>query len=353
MNTGTKVAFITDKTKDSTTGIHAYAEQLAREVQKTVNLSYTYPAPLINTHSTTINQIISCINSKADVYHYTAPELATHDLRRKNSVVTFHDLAPLVTNLTVGNPAVRIGFLARKMQLLKYKWSAQAKHIIAVSHHTKQEVMSLLKVPEDRITVIHEGVDHNLFKPRKIERAEYTILYVGSETPRKNLNTIIDALALVNKELPDVKLIKIGRPQWQGAREQLIERINKLGLQHQVIFKDYVSDAQKSIEYCSATAFIIPSVYEGFGLPLLEAMACGTPCLASNATSLPEIGGDTVEYFNPYDSKDMARHIINVLADKNLQAKLSRKAHQRSLQFTWEKTARETIKVYKMVNTHA
>jgi len=331
-----------------TTGIHMLGNHLTHmlpRVDASVRVFQTEPQPLIHTPSTTLNQLLSCVRTPADVYHFTAPEFCTWDVGRKPSIVTIHDLWHLTQLSSFShNPAVKISVLAQAMQYLRYRWVRKAHHIHAISNTTKQNIIRSLHIPEKRISVIYHGVDHAIFRPTKNPRPENTVLYVGSETPRKNLHTLLEALALVKQEISDVTLIKAGQEHWHGAREKLVAHIRQLKLENNVVFTNYAPQV-----YQNATAFILPSLLEGFGLPLLEAMASGTPCIASNTSSLPEVGGDAVAYCDPHDVKNIAQQIISVLQNKQFQNKLARKGQKQSLQFTWERTAGEVLRLYETV----
>lgn len=339
------VALIATK---GTTGIHVLGNQLTHmlpRVDASVRVLHAEPQPLIHTPSTTLNQLLSRVRVPADVYHFTAPEFCTRDCGKKPSIVTIHDLWHLTQPASFAyNPAVKLPLLARAMQYLRYRWVRKAHHIHAISQATKQDIIRTLHIPEKKINVISHGVDHVVFHPPKNPRPENTLLYVGSETPRKNLHTLLEALALAKQEIPDVKLIKAGQEHWHGARQRLLAHIRQLKLDNNVVFTNYAPQV-----YHEATAFILPSLLEGFGLPLLEAMASGTPCIASKTSSLPEVGGDAVAYCDPHDPKQMAKQIITLLQDTNMQNKLARAAYRRSLEFTWERAARESVKIYEDV----
>jgi glycosyltransferase involved in cell wall biosynthesis len=210
-----------------------------------------------------------------------------------------------------------------------------------------------------RIHAVPLGVDHSVFSPKPIppgfrrryqlEDQSRVILYVGSENPRKNLPRLIRAIAVIHKLFPDVRLVKIGTPEYVPQAQQLRHQVKTLGLEDIVYFVDHVSDEDLALFYNIADLFVFPSIYEGFGLPPLEAMACGTPVVCSHAASLPEVVGDAAITFDPYDTAAIAGAMRRVLEDSELAAELRQKGIARASQFTWERTARETIAVYQKV----
>lgn len=273
------------------------------------------------------------------ISHLTSQEqtICLNYLKRK-AVVTVHDIIPLATN-------TYNSFFAKIIYLLAMRGLKHTEFIIAVSEHTKKDIIKYLNYPTRKIKVIPQGVDHSYFKPAKIKRDEFTILYVGSEMPRKNVLTLFKAFAIIKQEIPEAKLVKVGLSQWQGARNKLVKFVKANNLESSVIFKDYVQNLNE--EYQNATIFVFPSKYEGFGFPPLEAMACGCPVICSNATSLPEVVGDSAFLFNPNDVQELSEKITTLLKSSELREKYSAKGIKQSKQFTWEKCLKETIEVYK------
>ncbi|MFZ0442832.1 MAG: glycosyltransferase family 1 protein, partial [Methanobacterium sp.] len=172
------------------------------------------------------------------------------------------------------------------------------------------------------------------------------ILYVGSETPRQNLIFLLKAFNKLKKKLPNVKLLKIGDPQSYGARKQLIYSINEMGLQNDVIFIGYVSEEELPKWYNASDLLVYPCLYAGFGLPPLEAMACGTPVITSNTSSLPEVIDDAGTMVDPNNVTNMASKMYEILNNPDLRGDLIKKGLKRAQFFTWEKAANETYAVY-------
>lgn len=276
---------------------------------------------------------------KIGTIHFTSQQQAIALLFSKptKAIVTVHDIVPLATNMYAS-------FFEKILHKLSYKGLKKAEVIIADSQSTKNDLIHYLKIESKRIIIIPLGVDLEVYKPPKEKREKNTILYVGSEMPRKNLKVLFEAIAIVKKRIPDIKLVKIGKPQWKNAREELINIASKSGISNNVIFKDYSDNLAE--EYGKCTIFVMPSVYEGFGLPLIEAMACGCPIICSNRTSLPETGGDAVKYFDPEDKNELAVEIYALLKNELLQKELSLKAQKKAQDFKWEKTVEKTIKIY-------
>lgn len=229
-------------------------------------------------------------------------------------------------------------------------------HIITISEYIKQELINYLKISESRITVIYEGVNHEkykrlskndeIMKKYSIPEDRRMILCVGSEHPRKNFPTLIKAFHKLKKKYGDVKLVKVGSPQWKGARGELLKLIKELNLQNVIIFTGYVSEEDLPGIYNVADLFVFPSFYEGFGLPPLEAMACGCPVITSNTSSIPEVVGDAGIMVDPYDVDGLADAMYEVLTNESLREDMIKRGLKRAKMFSWEKCARETLKVY-------
>ena len=214
--------------------------------------------------------------------------------------------------------------------------------------------MKYLKIPEDKIHVIYLGCSQ-AFQPlaadEKLRTTEEKfkikgnfILYVGTLEPRKNLKGLIQAYAQTQAK-NEFLLVLAGGKGWKY--EHIFRLVEKLKLQDRVIFTGYVPEDDLPGLYKRASLFVYPSYYEGFGLPPLEAMACGLPVIVSNSTSLPEVVGDAGVYVDPYDIRQMSATIDTVLSDSDLLETLRRRGPERAKLFSWEKTAIETLKLYQ------
>jgi len=238
---------------------------------------------------------------------------------------------------------------------LDYKGIRKATKIIAVSQATKKDLMHHLKIPDEQITVTHLGIDHTAFKPlANPSRFEYPyILFVGSEHPRKNLSTLLKAFKKLKEQLrfKDLKLVKVGKAGGPEAnyREQTTQVINSLNLEGKVAFTELVSVEDLRAYYCSAECFVFPSLYEGFGFPPLEAMACGCPVISSDSSSLPEVLGEAAIKVSPHDIEGLVGALEKVLTNRDLREDLIAKGALQAAKFSWQQTAKKTLEIYKEV----
>lgn len=237
-----------------------------------------------------------------------------------------------------------------------FKHIKKADHIITGSNFTKQEIVNYMQLPQDKISVIYHGVNHELYKTHPQTKLQKTktkfdlphkfLLFVGSIEPRKNLLTLLKAYTLLTKEQKEgLPLILVGFKGWQNR--EIMQEIQK-NKEH-IRYLGYVTDAQLAHIYNLASIFIYPSLYEGFGLPPLEAMACGTPVIVSSVASLPEVCGDAALYIDPTDPQDIKDKILTLLNDTNSREALSQKAQAQAALFSWDKSALEHFKVFQKV----
>jgi glycosyltransferase involved in cell wall biosynthesis len=252
--------------------------------------------------------------------------------------------------------------LHNRLDNWRYRWMLprlirRADSVITVSQCSRQDLIHHLKLPDEQVRVIAEGVDEK-FRPIVDERerrqvlARYGIkppylLYLGAITARKNITQLLEAFARVCQRHPDLILVVGGKRQWHTDEVDMALAHGES--MQQVHFTGYVRDADLPALYSAASAFVFPSSYEGFGLPPLEAMACGTPVITSNTSSLPEVVGDAALTINPSDVDELAAAIERALTDQNLRADLRRRGLARAARFTWERTARETLDAYEHV----
>jgi len=287
------------------------------------------------------------------IFQTIAPAVYFRFRKPKRFIVTVFDLAQFAESFT------DVDLSLRMQSALTPKALRKADMIITTCEFTKREIIKHLKYPEDKIRVVYEGIDLEIYK-QGIQSEEIIdkyglptnqkkILYVGSEDPRKNLHTLIKAFHKLKKKYENIKLIKAGNPQWKGAREKLIELIKSLNLENDVIFTGYVSDDDLPKLYNIADLYATPSLLEGgFALPILEAMACGCPMVISNIPPLVETAGaDTGVMVNPKDVDGLANAMHEVLTNEALRDKIIKKELERAKMFTWEKTAVGVFKVYE------
>ncbi len=264
------------------------------------------------------------------------------------TVVTVHDLSfALFPEFFRGANSVYLRLFTRIS-------CRRAVRIIAVSENTRADVIRLYGVPGERIEAIPHGVD-SAFRPRpsaevaEFRRArslpEHFILFVGTLEPRKNLGRLVEAFARVRASANDLRLVLVGGKGWYY--DPIFSAVERLNLQDSVIFAGYVPNSDLPMWYNAADAFAFPSHYEGFGMPVLEAMACGTPTVTSLASSLPEVAGDAALMVPPDDIHALADALYRTLTDTTLRQELRAKGIARAALFTWEETARRTAAVYR------
>jgi glycosyltransferase involved in cell wall biosynthesis len=261
-------------------------------------------------------------------------------------VITIHDLS-FIRFPALFRPTKRM-YLTAMTRLS----ARRARRLIAVSAHAAGESTRLLGVPRDRVDVVYHGVDP-IFHPlpdddvaafrRQKGLPERFVLFVGTLEPRKNLVRLVEAFARIRHR--DVALVLVGGKGW--LYDELFARVEALGLDHDVLFPGYVARDALPLWYNAATAFAYPSLYEGFGLPVLEAQACGTPVLTSNASSLPEAAGDGALMVDPYDVLALTAGLDRLLTDGTLRQELRERGLAHAGRFSWSRTAQETACVYR------
>lgn len=223
----------------------------------------------------------------------------------------------------------------------------KADAIISASEFTKGELIRAAGIDGNLIHLVYNGLDDSWFKIKKGTRPHPKpfLLFVGNVKPHKNLVNLLSAFRQVMEEIPHDLLIIGERKKLMTIDKKAIIDASALG--DRVCFTGYVEDSTLQQYYGHADALVFPSFYEGFGLPPLEAMACGCPAVVSNASALPEVCGDAALYCDPYDSKDIADKIKLILTDITLRNSLIQKGLEQSKQFTWQKAAAETLEVIK------
>jgi glycosyltransferase involved in cell wall biosynthesis len=229
-----------------------------------------------------------------------------------------------------------------------------AHRVVTVSHFSKAEIVRAMGMPADRIDVVHEAADPMFRRvpaaavPERF-RAQLGggpfVLYVGSVEPRKNLATLVEAWAAMQRRARSpARLAIAGGSGWKNSA--VFEAVERHGLREQVHLLGFVSDAELIALYNTCTLFCYPSLYEGFGLPVIEAMSCGAPVVTSRVSSLPEVGGDAVRYVDdPRDAEPLAEALHAVLEDRDLQERLRRDGLAQAARFSWDRAARETIAI--------
>ena len=272
------------------------------------------------------------------------------------SVVTVHDLA-FMRYPQFFRPARRLyqrRFTARSV--------ARATQVVAVSESTKRDLVELMCVPEERIHVIYPGIATD-FQPvgdpetlalfrTKHSLPERYLLYLGTLEPRKNLLTLVEAYARLRGQVVDAPpLVLAGAKGWYY--EPLFSRVRALGLERVVVFPGYVARDEQPLWYAGAELFVFPSLYEGFGLPVVEALACGTPTITSNVSSLPEVAGDVAQQVDPRNGEALARLLREVLADNDVRERTARAGPAWARQFSIARMAHAYATIYDLASSSA
>ena len=268
------------------------------------------------------------------VPHFNAPLL-----RRGPMVVTIHDIAPLAIPQILSNPLKRA-----YAQLLTRRATSQATAILCASNFTRSELSTRLHVPAEKMTVVPLGLDETWpsgAPPHREPGNVPYLLYVGNVKPNKNLSLLLNAFAQVQDRLP-YRLLLAGRMSGFGSNDEAV--IRQAQGMPRVRFTGEISDAVLIALYAGASALVLPSLYEGFGLPLLEAMQMGCPCLSSDATSLPEVGGDAALYFDPRSVESLAARLLQVL-DEPLMQRLRAAGRVRAREFSYARCAAATAAI--------
>jgi glycosyltransferase involved in cell wall biosynthesis len=270
------------------------------------------------------------------------------------SVLTIHDI------LFESHPEF---FPETHRRLLKFfiPFSAKrANRIISVSEFTKKEIIKYYRVPEEKITVIYEGASDR-FAPindrdmivsvvQKHGIKKKYVLFVGRIEPRKNIVGLLHAFVHIrNKGMKDYCIVIVGNQDKIFQENELFNKIKELNLESDVIFTGGVSEEDLPVLYNGAEVLVYPAFAEGFGLPVLEAMSCGTPVITSNTTSLPEVTADAAILINPHSSGEIGQAMEKILSDPALRREYASRGLQRAKTFSWADAAKKTIEVYKEV----
>lgn len=259
-------------------------------------------------------------------------------------IVTIHDLIHQHFSM---QRATTHGPLIYRIKQLGYKKVFQnalnkSQKILVPSDFVKKQLINDYQVTSQKIIVTPEAVDDKFSQIKSIKKVDPPyIFYVGNAHPHKNVEGLIRTFGELRRKYPNLSLVLSGNDHyfWQKVKSEF--------KQEGVIFTGHISDEELVSLYKNAKCFVMPSLEEGFGIPLLEAMACGCPVVSSYAGSLPEVGGDACLYFNPKESSDMVKKISQVLDNEELRQQLTQKGLNRYKQFSWQKLAKETLEVYR------
>jgi glycosyltransferase involved in cell wall biosynthesis len=241
-----------------------------------------------------------------------------------------------------------------KLNLLADHAIKKADKIIAISNSTKNDILKIYpSISEEKISVVHHGFECELFQEKisKVESEKILksynlqpnsyLLYVGAIQPRKNLIVLIEAFEKIKKTFPEMKLVFAGEKAWMW--EGIAERIENSQFKEDIIVTGNISFSEMPVLFANASVFVFPSLYEGFGIPILEAFASGVPVVLANNSSLPEVGGEAALYFEGNDNDDLKNKLMNLLENPALREEMIAKGKERLKDFSWEKCARQTL----------
>lgn len=277
----------------------------------------------------------------ADLVHFCMPQQPI--FYKGKHVTTVHDLILLKTYNSDKNWFV---FHAKQLvgRFIFKHIGKTSEHIIVPTQFTKDDYLAFSKIPESKVTVTYEAAD---VSPDKLAPYDHPfkrfIMYVGQQSDYKNIRRLGDAHQKLLETHPDLGLILVGRKNASAKKNE--GYFTKKGYKN-IIFTDFIEDEQRDWLFTQATAYVFPSLMEGFGLPGLEAMGYGTPVISSSATCLPEVYQDAAYYFDPKDTDDMARAINDVLTNDTLRESLRIKGYEQLKKYSWKKMAEQTHAVY-------
>lgn len=289
-----------------------------------------------------------------DLFH--SPDFVLPPTLRARTILTVHDLS-FMRVPEYAHPSVREYLMRGVPHSVR-----RADLVLAVSASTQRDLIELLDVPEERVQVICEGVDEH-FRPVEDEdaltavRRRYRlerpyVLGVGTLEPRKNFAGLVEALArLWERRHLEHELVIVGQRGW--LYEPTFERVRSLRVEERVRFLGFAADEDLPAIYTLASCLAYPSFYEGFGLPILEAMACGTPVVASRTSSLPEVAGGAALLVDPHNVEELTEALDRVLHDEALRAEMRAAGRRQAQGFTWERAARELLAAYRSVASRA
>jgi len=291
---------------------------------------------------------IECITGSLDIFH--SPDFTLPPVRNARTLLTVHDLSFMRI------PACSDPKLLKYLMRVVPASARRANVVLADSECTRADVIEMLGVDPSRVQVVYAGVDDSfqrVTEPRVLDEVrsryrlpQHFILGVGTLQPRKNFERLVEAFAmLAGAEGGGPRLVLAGAAGWKY--QGIFERVERLGLRNAVLFPGYVADRDLPALYSMADLFVFPSLYEGFGIPPLEAMACGTPVVTSNVSSLPEVVGDAALTIDPTDTVALARAMQRMLNDPHLRSELVQRGAARASNFTWRASAEKLLAAYR------
>jgi glycosyltransferase involved in cell wall biosynthesis len=327
--------YVNKKSKQHIKKIYFPANFKIKWVTKLISPDYNFIGHLLRL---VYSNFLSIFNRRNIFFNTSQLEVSFFS---RNQVVTIHDVIPLLF------PEYHKKLYLYFKILLKFALK-KAIVIISPSAHTKKLLTKFYNIPPEKIEIIPNGVaDYFLKQGEKKQVKEKYILYAGRISPMKNIKGIIEAYYLIKKKIPHT-LIFIGCGEEEFKKEIKKGRLpEKILSDPSIIFKGYVDENEINNLMRGASLLIFPSLFEGFGLPPLEAMACNTPVVASSSASLPEVCGNAAHYVDPYNFKDIAEGILKVIKDKNYSQSLIRKGRERIKYFSWETSAKLVLNIIR------
>ena len=312
------------------------------------------PHPLVSYRSKGLTlqlRGLTGIRNSLDIYHGT--NFKAPNFGQSKSVLTIHDL------WLTRNPQYSKKFFGQGVSSWRLgRRAARMSKVIAVSQFSAREIHEIFGVPREQIAVIYHGCSSNMYLEPHVEKfQEFSqrfgfsgkpyVLFVGGAEPRKNHRTLFQAFASSRQLAKNFCLVAVGDTNTRG--ENLFRTASELGISKNVYCPGLVTEEELRALYSFAHVFVFPSFYEGFGIPVLEAMACGAPVVAANCAALPEIAGEAAIYVNPQNVEELAFRMEQFLGDHAQQALMRERGFQHVRQFTWDRAAKETLSVYREV----
>lgn len=351
-------------------GIGEYAYQILSQFSKLKSptfIVYLKNKPLPDMPKESTNWKYRVIGPKKLWTQFALPwDLFTYRLRPNVFFTPSHyapRFSPVPTAISIMDLSyIKFPELFKKSDLYQLRnWTkysvSKATKIFTISLASKNDIIKEYKLSKNKVVVTYPGLKSmsniknqtsNMVQGRSDHQSASSsyILFVGTLQPRKNIVRLVEAFSKINPKYPDLLLLIVGKKGW--LFEEILSSAKKYGA-NGVMFVDFVEDSKLPSLYKNAQCFVLPSLYEGFGLPVLEAMKNGCPVILSNVSSLPEAGGDAALYFDPLNVEDIAQTIDKVLSNPKLRSEMIKKGYEQVKKFSWEKTAKETLKVLEEI----
>ncbi len=290
-------------------------------------------------------------NNKIDIYHAPGFVLPILRLSKTRFIVTIADMT------FFSHPQYHTFLKQYYFQLMIPLSLGRADKIIAISENTKKDIIKITKINPDKIKIVYLAVDHIFTSKRekmdikileKYNIQKPYILFVGMLEPRKNLPTLLKAFAKIKQtKQSNLSLVIVGKKGW--LYDEIFALVNKLKLQSKVIFTGYIPDLDLPALYRSAMCLVYPSFYEGFGIPIVEAMACGCPVVTSNNSSMQEIAGSAAIMIDPNNINEITESMVIYISDVDERKKRSKLGYREAKKFTWKQMVNKTLDVYRQI----